>query len=121
MDNNSLMNKKCDTCKSPLRDTAKKSQLGNFIYCDLCKAVYTVEEVEQFLHPEFGPSMILKIQLMRKGNLKNLPKPKLEDNDVSSMKRLISESFGPIQFADLIKEYGNTAPDHKNIGKKKDK
>jgi hypothetical protein len=104
----SLKEKKCATCGELLMNTAKKSGMGEFIYCALCKAVYQIHQAEQVQHPEYGPCVILKIELVREGTLQHIPQPALSDEDTVHMKRTIAEAFGPIQFADLLKENGNT-------------
>lgn len=105
---NPMAEKKCETCKKSLMETAKKSKVPPFIYCDFCKAVYAVRNAQQIEHPEYGPVMILELEFFKEGKL---PKPKpepLSAKDVKDMLRTLKDSFGPEQFKGLLTERGNT-------------
>lgn len=112
---NPLAEKKCATCKASLGETAKQSKVPNFIYCDNCKAVYAVREAQQIMHPEYGPVVLMEIELFRKGKI---PKERLSDADAKDMLRTIKDSFGPEQFKELLMERGNTLPETRDIEKR---
>ncbi len=106
----------CKTCKASLAEHGKKSDMGDFLYCTRCKAVYGVSHVREMIHPELGPVVSGQLQLLRPGNLNNipkLPKPRLSDTDVRDMMQTLKDSFGPEQFGELLKERGNIGKEQK--------
>lgn len=103
----------CQTCQASLSDYGKKSKIGNFVYCDLCKAVYTIADTQEIVHPEYGPCVIGQLHLLKPGDLTRLPKPRLSDQDIHDMLRTIKDSFGPEQFKDILQERGNIKKDSK--------